>query len=264
MKLLGCTALGILSLASVHASFEAPIQGPDDFGAASEAASNAPSPAGAAEHICPECMVRLLLPPGESGLDAQQEAAVSAQLAAEVSRLVDEAAVALNKPHNQIFSNLQAVVRARGRSWPRFSASALMGSEYAEEGRRFFDRMMQLLRKFIAAYVTAVAENGLESSAQTAASSETHNKEGASPLASTTASATAPLSAAEIETPSTTQHATTSAASRKSRSKSHSRSDDDDNDDDEDDNGDGDEEEGDDDERTERRGQPHASSSAIG
>ncbi|KAJ2425432.1 hypothetical protein GGF47_002532, partial [Coemansia sp. RSA 2524] len=149
------TALSIQLLVratNVRASSELTLHGLVDPGA---------TPTEASERMCPECIVRQMLPP-ELGLTVQQEASMTRRLASQVSQLIDEAALELNKPHAQVFESLEAIVRARGGR-PRFDPSKLIDPKYTEEGKRLFGRMADLFRKFVAAYVTAVAENGLGS-----------------------------------------------------------------------------------------------------
>ncbi|KAJ2132736.1 hypothetical protein GGF48_000719 [Coemansia sp. RSA 921] len=155
MKILKYTALSIQLLVratNVRASSELTLHGLVDPGA---------TPTEASERMCPECIVRQMLPP-ELGLTVQQEASMTRRLASQVSQLIDEAALELNKPHAQVFESLEAIVRARGGR-PRFDPSKLIDPKYTEEGKRLFGRMADLFRKFVAAYVTAVAENGLGS-----------------------------------------------------------------------------------------------------
>ncbi|KAJ2719077.1 hypothetical protein H4S00_003583 [Coemansia sp. D1744] len=250
MKILKYTALSIQLLVratNVRASSELTLHGLVDPGA---------TPTEASERMCPECIVRQMLPP-ELGLTVQQEASMTRRLASQVSQLIDEAALELNKPHAQVFESLEAIVRARGGR-PRFDPSKLIDPKYTEEGKRLFGRMADLFRKFVAAYVTAVAENGLGSET-TAPPTKTESTavSGESSLLESTPSATLPP-AAKIETKvetktetkaetraETTHRATRKSSSTKSRSKSHSSSDDD-NDDDDDDKND-DEDDGDDD-----------------
>ncbi|KAJ2526048.1 hypothetical protein IWW43_006547, partial [Coemansia sp. RSA 1935] len=275
MKILKYTALSIQLLVratNVRASSELTLHGLVDPGA---------TPTEASERMCPECIVRQMLPP-ELGLTVQQEASMTRRLASQVSQLIDEAALELNKPHAQVFESLEAIVRARGGR-PRFDPSKLIDPKYTEEGKRLFGRMADLFRKFVAAYVTAVAENGLGSET-TAPPTKTESTavSGESSLLTSTPSATLPPAktestavssessllestpsatlppAAKIETKAetktetkaetraeTTHRATRKSSSTKSRSKSHSSSDDD-NDDDDDDKND-DEDDGDDD-----------------
>ncbi|KAJ2456297.1 hypothetical protein EV183_000224 [Coemansia sp. RSA 2336] len=168
-----------------------------------------------APDICPDCMVRLMVPLGNSEIQSSE--------LAQFSLLVDEAAAELGKPHSEIYSELDAVIRARRR--PRFDPSTLIDPAYTEEGRRLFDRMVLLLRKFIAAYVTAVAENGESST-------------GAKAVAATQQSSETPSATATAAKTESSSHSTTS---RSSHSKSHSarsEDDDDEEDDDEDDDSD--------------------------
>ncbi|KAJ2667192.1 hypothetical protein IW148_000293 [Coemansia sp. RSA 1199] len=262
MRLLGYTALSIqllVRVTNVRASSELTLQGFVDPGATPTEASATPTEA--AEQVCPECIVRQMLPPGELGLSVQQEAFMMSRLASQVSRLVDEAASELNKPHAEVFGSLEAVVRARGGR-PRFDPSTLIDPIYTEEGKRLFGRMVDLFRKFVAAYVTAVAENGLGSETTAPlqvlpAKTESNAVSAESSLPTSTPSASLPLPpAAKIETKTetktetkaeTTHRATHKSSSTKSRSKSHSSDDDDDDDDDDkNDDEDDDDDEGDD------------------
>ncbi|KAJ2345940.1 hypothetical protein GGF43_005094 [Coemansia sp. RSA 2618] len=267
MKLLGCTAFSIQLLAGVaivRASSEPVPHGFADPGATPTGVTNAPSASAyAAEHVCPECMVRLMMPPGESGLNAQQEADVSSHLTAEISRIIDETAAALNKPRAEVFSGLEAVVRARRGGRLHLNLSSLIDPKYSEEGKRLFGRMVELLRKFVSAYVTAVAENGLGSESSSAplpsakAESSTSTTEASLPAVATPP-ATTPLSTAEAKTTSM-QHTTSKAASTKSRSRSHSSSDNDDDDDEDDEDDDEDDDRNDDKDKNEQD-QGHSSS----
>ncbi|KAJ1874753.1 hypothetical protein LPJ55_001226 [Coemansia sp. RSA 990] len=167
-----------------------------------------------APDICPDCMVRLMVPPGNSEIQSSE--------LAQFSLLVNEAAAELGKPHSEIYRELDAVIRARRR--PRFDPSTLIDPAYTEEGKRLFDRMVLLLRKFIAAYVTAVAENG-ESSTGTMAVAATQQS---SETPSTTATA------AKIESSTHSE----SKTSRSGHSKSHSTSSEEEEDEDDDDDSD--------------------------
>ncbi|KAJ2614571.1 hypothetical protein H4S08_001636 [Coemansia sp. RSA 1365] len=165
MKLLGYTALGmqlLINISGVRASSPVPIQhvNIESSATASIEANELSTAYNLAEHTCPECLVQLIMSAESNIPDGE----IPHQLANELARLVTEAAVKLDRPQEEVYENLEAFIRARAggfRSQPHFDSRTWIGSQHSEGSWRFLDRMLKLLRQFISAYVTAVAEDGL-------------------------------------------------------------------------------------------------------
>ncbi|PIA19542.1 hypothetical protein COEREDRAFT_5372 [Coemansia reversa NRRL 1564] len=248
MKLLGYTALGmqlLINVAGVHAFSPEPIQHVSiESSATASGKANEPSTVvNVAEHTCPECVVQLIMSAENNIPDGEE---MFHQLANELARLVDEAAATLDRPLDKVYKDVEAFIRARGgglRSQPHFDSRTWIGSQHSEGSWRFFDRMLKLLRQFISAYVTAVAENGL--SPDTTSTSPVLTNTAETPDISVTT--TSPPSSINTETlTADKKQATTNSlsSSRKNRSRSESNntsngdSDEDEYDEDEDDDSD--------------------------
>ncbi|KAJ2083130.1 hypothetical protein H4R24_001043 [Coemansia sp. RSA 988] len=249
MRLRGYTALGmqlLIKIAGVHAFLPEHTQhNAIEPSATPIGESNEPTTArNLVEHTCPECVVQLIMPVDSNAPDREE---VSHQLVNELSRLVDETASTLDRPQDEVYKGVEALVRARSsglRSQPHFDPRTLIDPEYTEEGWRFVDRMVKLFRQFISAYVTAVADNGLSPESTSTSPASTNTAEAASMSSPT---ATPPSSTETTTVAAGKEQATTKiSSSRKSRSRSHSSNststnvenddeDDDDEDDDDDD-----------------------------
>ncbi|KAJ2004597.1 hypothetical protein GGI04_002553 [Coemansia thaxteri] len=216
-----------------------------------------------AEYMVQEMIPLVGIEPG------QQEAEWSGQLSGELTLLVNGAAAALGQSREQVFSGIDALIRARGSRGgsgrPRLDVSAIIDTIYNDESKRFFGRMFDLFRQVVAEYVKSAAADAKASASSAQAGSKSQHvgeAESSTPASSSTSSPTSshpeelpslqPSTSsvpearaksqeqASMSTSSTTS-STHSSSSRKTttRSKSNDKDEDDD-DEEEDDDGDDD------------------------
>ncbi|KAI8326004.1 hypothetical protein GQ54DRAFT_307983 [Martensiomyces pterosporus] len=159
-----------------------------------------------------------MVPIADLNLSKQQAAEATSQLVEVLKALVDKQAMLLSRPREEVYSQIMSLVRAQAIQ-PRFNPRAMYGIVGTDE-RRFFERILDLFRDFITAFVNNALDNILSS-------------------ASSAAPAAQQTSAANPNSTASTRSRSMSKSKSKSRSKSQSDKDDDDGDDDGDD-GDGD------------------------
>ncbi|KAJ2678670.1 hypothetical protein GGH99_005640, partial [Coemansia sp. RSA 1285] len=112
------------------------------------------------QSACFECMVQQLLPISVLNIDHDKKEILASQLAEEYARLVDEAAESLQQSRNIVAEGVMSNIRARRgglRSDSRLRPYEILNSLYNEEGKRFFERMVDLLKKFVSAYAKIAA-----------------------------------------------------------------------------------------------------------
>ncbi|KAJ2757967.1 hypothetical protein H4S06_002923, partial [Coemansia sp. BCRC 34490] len=112
------------------------------------------------QSACFECMVQQLLPISVLNIDHDKKEILASQLAEEYARLVDEAAESLQQSRNTVAEGVVSNIRARRgglRSGSRLRPYEILNSLYNEEGKRFFERMVDLLKKFVSAYAKIAA-----------------------------------------------------------------------------------------------------------
>ncbi|KAJ2896932.1 hypothetical protein IWW38_001876 [Coemansia aciculifera] len=125
------------------------------------------------EVIGPEVIVQRVAPLLGVEDDMKQEADWSNRLSGELSHLVDDAAASIGQSREQVYSGVDALIRARSRrnpDRPHFSIQAIVDTLYNDQSKRFVGRMSELFREVVSAYVK-FAEADAASSAAMAASS---------------------------------------------------------------------------------------------
>ncbi|KAJ2663154.1 hypothetical protein IWW48_001475 [Coemansia sp. RSA 1200] len=189
------------------------------------------------QSACFECMVQQLLPISVLNIDHDEKELLASQLAEEYARLVDEAAESLQQSRNAVAEDVVSNIRARRgglRLGSRLRPYEFLNSLYNKEGKRFFERMVDLLKKFVSTYAKIAASD--DDTVSPSVSSKDGSKSTiAQPGSSTEEAHKSVEQGSSTPSPTSSAHVQSTTSSHKKIKSSTKASESDDEDDDEDD-----------------------------